>query len=41
MTYALKVGGTDTFLAGGNPDRGGRNLPRKVLFHRRHTRIYK
>ena len=41
MTDALKVGGADTFLTGGNPDRGGRNFPRKVLFHRSHTRIYK
>ena len=39
VTYALKVGGTDALLTGGNAVAGRNLLAGEELLHRRHTRV--
>jgi hypothetical protein len=41
MSYSLKVGGSDTFLAGANSVTRRLYLTGKEFLHRRHARIYK
>ena len=41
VTYALKVGGSDTLLAGGYSVARGNLLAREELLHRRHARVNK
>jgi hypothetical protein len=40
VTYSIKVGRTDTLLAGCNSVAGRNFLARKVLLHRSHTGVY-
>jgi hypothetical protein len=40
MAHTVKVGGTDTLLAGGNAVARRNNLAREELLHRSHTGVY-